>query len=151
MTSDAHSPLTPYLSVRDADAAIAFYEAAFGARRRPPTLRFRDGKIAHAEVEIAGARLMLSEEAPETGGPGPETLRGTTVRLDLRVDDADAVVERAVAAGAEVAIPVADQFYGHRSGRLRDPFGHLWIISQALEELSEAEMQRRMDAMMKEN
>jgi PhnB protein len=93
---------------------------------------------------------MLADEFPEFGNVSPATLNGTTVRLHLEVDDVDAVCERAVAAGAVVLIPVADQFYGHRAGRLRDPFGHEWIVSTLIETVSAEEMQRRCDAMFAE-
>ncbi len=141
--------LNAYISVRDANAAIEFYEKAFGAKLVPPTLRTPDGGIAHAELDIGGAVFMLSEENPDFGNPSPLSLGDTTVRMSLTTSDADAVFAAATAAGAEVVIPLADQFYGHRSGRLRDPFGHLWIISQEVERLTEAEMQARLDAMMK--
>ncbi|MCI4663239.1 MAG: VOC family protein [Neomegalonema sp.] len=144
-----YQPLTAYLSVRDAAAAILFYEQAFGAKLIPPTLRTPDGTIMHAEMDFGGARLMFSEEAPEMGGPSPQSLGGTTLRLNLMVDNADEAVAKAVAAGAVTVTAVADQFFGHRSGRVRDPFGHLWIISHEIEQLSEAEMQRRMDEMMR--
>lgn len=140
--------LAPYLSVRNAAQAIDFYGKAFGAQLTPPTLRTPDGVVMHAEMAIDRASFMLSEEAPAQGGPSPESLGGTTVRLHLMVHDAEAVFAAALKAGAQSVIPVALQFYGHLSGRVRDPFGHLWIISQVVEEMSEDEMQRKMNEMM---
>ena len=138
----------PYLMVNGADAAIAFYKKAFGAtevmRLTEPT-----GKIAHAQVKIGEAPVMLAEETKEWGNRSPQTLGGTPVIIDLCVDDVDAVVERAVAAGAKLVFPVADQFYGYRSGRISDPFGHVWIVSTQKENLTNEEMQRRFEAMMK--
>lgn len=139
--------LVPSLSVRGAAQAIAFYEEAFGAREVGPRITTPDGKIAHTELRIGDAVFALSDEDPANGNVAPETLGGSTVRLEIAVDDADRVAERARSSGAEVVIPVADQFYGYRSGRLLDPFGHLWVLSELLEELSQEEMQRRADAL----
>jgi PhnB protein len=88
---------------------------------------------------------MMSDENPDFGNVSPTTLGDTAVRFSLEVDDTDAVASRAVEAGAELVIPVEDQFYGYRSGRLVDPFGHIRILSQKLEDLSEEEMQSRCD------
>ena len=138
----------PYLMVNGADAAIAFYKKAFGATE---VMRLTEpsGKIAHAQVKIGDAPVMLAEETKEWGNHSPQTLGGTPVIIDLCVDDVDAVVERAVAAGAKLVFPVADQFYGYRSGRISDPFGHVWIVSTQKENLTNEEMQRRFEAMMK--
>jgi PhnB protein len=138
----------PYLRVKDAAKAIAFYEAAFGA-----TEKFRlsepNGRIGHSELDFGGHDIMVSEEFPEYGIVGPATIGGTSVSLHLHVENADEMMARAVAAGATVLREPKDQFYGERSGTLRDPFGHEWIVGHALEELTPAEMQRRYDAMMK--
>lgn len=139
--------LAPYLTVIDAGAAIAFYQQAFGASETGPRLTAPGGGIMHAEISIGASTLMLAEHVPDAGTLEPRSLGGTPVRLALHVDDAAAVVARAEAAGATVVIPVEDQFYGHRAGRIEDPFGHVWIISQVIEELSAAEMQRRMNAL----
>lgn len=141
------SAVVPYIGVRNADEAIAFYVAAFGAEHIGPTLRDPEGNIVHTEIRIGGSVVMMADENPDFGNVSPETLGDTPVRFSLEIDDADAVAEQAVAAGAELVIPVEDQFYGYRSGRLRDPFGYLWILSQKLEDLTEEEMQERMDAM----
>jgi PhnB protein len=140
--------VVPYLMVNGAEAAIAFYKQAFGATE---VMRLTDpaGRIAHAQVKIGEAPIMLAEETKEWGNRSPQTLGGTPVVIDLNVTDVDAVVARAVAAGAKVVFPVADQFYGFRSGRISDPFGHVWIVSTQKEDLSAEEMQRRFDEMMK--
>jgi uncharacterized glyoxalase superfamily protein PhnB len=105
------------------------------------------GRIAHAELEIGNAIFMLGEEAPEYGFPSPETLGGSPVSMRLEVDDADRWVERAIAAGARLVTPPADQFYGHRVGHVADPFGYGWDIVQVKEDLSVEEMHRRMAAL----
>ena len=146
--SDANLPsLAPYLTVIDARAAIEFYQQAFGAVETGPRLTAPDGVIMHAELSSGGGSVMLAEHVPDFGTFEPRSLGGTPVRLSLQVDDADAVVAAATAAGATVVIPVEDQFYGHRAGRVEDPFGHVWIISQVFEALSAEEMQRRMEAL----
>jgi len=138
-----------YLRVRDAARAIAFYVEVFGAKEK-----FRlvepSGRIGHAELELGGSTLMVSEEYPEYGIVGPQTLGGTTMSLHLHVGDADALIRRAADAGATVVRPPQDHFYGERSGTVRDPFGHEWLIGHALEELTPDEMQRRYTAMMQE-
>ena len=138
----------PRLRVKNAAAAIEFYKQAFGAREIG---RFDvHGQIAHAELTIGNATIMLGEEAPEYGFPGPAALGGSPVSIRLSVDDADAVAAGAVAAGARLIRPVSDQFYGDRSGLVADPFGYTWDISMRKEELSLDEMHRRFEAMEKE-
>ncbi len=135
--------LVPYLAVQDAPSAIAFYEEVFDAE---VTLRFDgdDGRIGHADLLIGPARLFLSDEYPEIGVLGPRTLGGTPVTLHLEVDDADAVVARAAAAGATVERSPEDMAYGHRQGVLLDPFGHRWMLSQRLESVGAEELATRM-------
>lgn len=138
----------PYLRLRDAAKAIEFYAKAFGA-----TEKFRlvepSGRIGHAELVLGATTLMLSDEYPEFGIYGPASIGGTSFTLHLHVDDADALIARAVAAGATLVRPAADQFYGERSGTIRDPFGHEWNIGHEIEQVSPEEMQRRYDEMMK--
>ena len=105
------------------------------------------GSTAHLEIRIGSSVVMLADENPDWGNLSPETIGGTPVRLHLYVEDVDACAERAVAAGAELSMPVADQFYGDRSGRILDPFGHIWILATHIEEVSQEEMQRRYDEM----
>jgi len=137
-----------YLTVHDSAAAIAFYKAAFGAeeifRLTEPS-----GRVGHAQLKLGPTVLMLADEYPEYGIQGPRTLGGAGFRMHLHVDDADALIDRAVAAGATLIMPPRDQFYGERSGRVRDPFGHEWLIGHEIEKVSHEEMQRRYDEMMK--
>jgi PhnB protein len=134
--------ITPYLSVKGAAAAIEFYEKAFGA-----TEVFRimqpDGRVGHAEVNVGGAKFFLADEFPEIGFRSPESLGGSPINIHLEVADVDDAARRAVAAGATVVRPVADQFYGDRSGQFRDPFGYTWTLSTRKEEVSPDEMRRR--------
>jgi len=102
----------------------------------------------NAEIRIGDSIVMLADEAPDIGSVSPRRLGGTSVVLDLHVPDADAVFERAVAEGAEVVFPLDDQFYGDRAGRVRDPFGHAWIISTRIEEVPEDEMLARFQRMV---
>ena len=136
--------ITPYLMVRDGVRAIAFYRDAFGAQE---VMRFDDpnGRVAHAEVKIGDSHVMLADETRDF--VGPQTLGGAGVSLMLYVEDVDATFAKAVAAGAKVRRPVADQFYGDRVGTLADPFGHVWSIGTHREDVSVEEMQRRMAAM----
>jgi PhnB protein len=140
--------LFAYLRVRNAPAAIAFYEKAFGAKEKY-RLTEPGGRVGHAELDFGGVTLMLSEEYPDMGINGPQTVGGTTFSIHLHVDDADAFIDRAVHAGANLVRPPKDQFYGERSGSVRDPFGHEWILGHSIEKVSTDEMQRRYDAMMK--
>jgi PhnB protein len=137
----------PYLMVRDAKAAITFYQQAFGA-----TERFRlvepSGRIGHAELQLGPAVLMVCDEFPEYGMVAPQDDRFAGCTIHLHVDNADAMAERAVAAGATVLMPPTDQFYGERSCRLRDPFGHAWLLGHSIEKVEPEEMQRRYTAMM---
>jgi PhnB protein len=136
--------VTPYLSVRGAAQAIEFYRKAFGASevmRMPGP----DGKLGHAEIAIAGDRVMLSDEYPDMQFMGPETRGGTTVHLMVYVKDVDAVVARAVAAGAKVVREIEDKFYGDRSGSLEDPFGHVWHFATHKEDLSKAQLRKRAE------
>ncbi|CAN5657083.1 hypothetical protein BH20ACT2_BH20ACT2_06650 [soil metagenome] len=143
-TTVVSTTLTPYLVMRRAAEAIDFYKEAFGAieiyRLAQP-----DGRVGHAELAIGDARFYLADEFPEMDILGPESLGGSPVKLQLVVDDVDAVFARAVAAGARVLRPVEDQFYGDRNGQIVDPFGHGWSLSTPIEEVSPAEMQRRND------
>lgn len=134
------SGITPYLQVTNTGDAIAWYERVFGARETRARLVSPDGTCMNAEIEIEGDRLMLSDEMPDIGSSSPETLEGTSVVLNIHVDDADATFSRAIAAGAREVFPLADQFYGDRAGRVRDPFGHHWIIAMHLRDVPEDKM-----------
>jgi len=136
--------ITPYITVREAAKAIEFYKAAFGATE---VMRFEmPGVVAHAEIEIAGSRVMLADEMPEWGNRGPQTLGGASGGLCVYVPDVDATIAKAVAAGATVFKPVMDQFYGDRSGTVTDPFGQVWTFATHIEDVSVEEMQRRFAA-----
>ncbi|GAA4355743.1 Dot/Icm type IV secretion system effector PhnB [Variovorax defluvii] len=134
--------LFAYLCVNDTAKAIAWYGEVLGT-----TEKFRltepSGRIGHAELDLGGTTLMLCDEFPEYGIRGPLSIGATAVSIHLHVDDADALVERAVKAGATLEIAVQDQFYGERSGAFKDPFGHRWNVGHGIEELSPEEMQRR--------
>ena len=123
--------LTPMLTVRNASQAIEFYARAFGAREVAPPVRSPSGQIV-AQLAIDGQHFFVVDENPAAYNVSPQTLNGTSVRLSLVVDDPDAVAERAVAAGATVVFPIADQPYGMRQGRVADPFGHHWLIGRPL-------------------
>jgi PhnB protein len=137
----------PYLIIRGAAEGIAFYQRAFGATELPGRLTGPDGKILNGQMRIGDSIVMVADENPEWGNRGPLLLGGTPVIIVLRVPDVDAVTERAVAAGARVLQPVADQFHGDRSGRLEDPFGHVWIVSTRIEDVPPEEIARRAAAM----
>ena len=132
--------ITPYLQVANTGEAIAWYERVFGATEVRARLVAPDGTCMNAEIEIEGTRIMLADEMPSVGSSSPTTLGGTSVVLDVHVADADAVFQTAVNAGGEEVYPLADQFYGDRAGRIRDPFGHHWIIATKIREVPEAEM-----------
>ena len=142
--------LSPYLSVSDAAQAIAFYKTAFGAVERYRLSDKKTGKVVHAELLIEGGLIMLAEENPQWGNKSPATLGGTAVTFCVMVKNTDAAFDRAVAAGATVIMPVADQFYGFRSCSVSDPFGHQWMLQHELEKVAPEEMQKRWDAMARE-
>jgi len=138
--------LTPYMTVRNARAAIDFYSKAFGAET-VLKLDMPDGSIAHAEIRIGDSVVMLSEENEAWGTKSPVTLGGSPMFLMAYVADVDAAFRQALGAGATEVRPVADQFYGDRSGTLKDPYGHQWTLSTHIEDVSQAEAQKRMEAM----
>jgi PhnB protein len=144
----ATSPLSPYLAIAGAARAIDFYRQAFGALEQ---MRLTDpkGRIAHAEIEIGGARIMLADEHPEMDVRGPLAFGGSPVSLHLYVADVDAVFARAVAAGAKPERQPTDQFYGDRAATVVDPFGHRWFLATRKHEVSVEEMERRYAEMMK--
>lgn len=144
----SYPALSPAIAVSDGPRAIEFYQKAFGAVERYRLIDPESGKIGHAELTINGALLMLSDEYPQFNKT-PETLGGTSAKFLIMCEDVDAAVARALAAGAESVTPLTNQFYGHRDSRVRDPFGHEWLLSQVLEEVTPEEMQRRWDAMVK--
>lgn len=128
------------MQVTDTGDAISWYERVFEAKEVRERLVAPDGTCMNAEIEIEGTHIMLAGETPKTGSTSPRTLKGTTVVLDLHVANSDAVFSRAIEAGAEEIFPLADQFYGDRAGRVRDPFGHHWIIATRFREVPAAVM-----------
>jgi uncharacterized glyoxalase superfamily protein PhnB len=138
--------LTPHLTCANAAAAIDFYKAAFGAVELS-RLPGPQGKLMHAMVRIGDSPLMLVDENPEWGLLGPKALKGSPVVIHLYVEDADAVVARAVAAGAKVTMPLADMFWGDRYGHLEDPFGHRWSVATHTRDLQPEEIRQAMAKM----
>ena len=142
---EGYHTATPYLIVKDAARAIEFYKKAFGATelmRMPGP----GGKIGHAEIKIGDSPIMLADEVPGMGFRSPESLGGSPISILLYVEDVDAVFSEALAAGAKVQRPVADQFYGDRTGGVTDPFGHVWYIATHKEDVSPEEMKKRAAA-----
>ena len=144
---DGYAIATPYLTVSGASDAIAFYERAFGATEKS-RLVAPDGQILHAEIEINGGVIMIADHADAPDSHTPHSLGGTPVRINLFVPNIDSFVEQAVAEGATIVKPIADQFFGERNGRIEDPYGYVWIISTHFEDVSPEEMQKRLDDMM---
>lgn len=140
----SHS-VTVQLVVRDAARAIEFYVRAFGARE---LFRLQEpgGKVGHAELAIGDSTIMLADEYPDFGALSPATIGGSPAKLLLYVEDADAAMKKALAAGATELRPVKDQFYGDRSGMIADPFGFSWSLAARIEDVSPEEMQRRFSA-----
>ncbi|SCY20245.1 VOC family protein [Nitrosospira sp. Nsp13] len=142
---DGYHTLTAYLTVRGASDAIEFYKRAFGA-----TELFRlntpDGKIAHSEFKIGDSIFMISDENPGWDIASPEKLGGSPVALHLYVANADATFSDAIKAGAKETMPLANQFWGDRMGKLVDPFGHQWLIATHIEDVDPSELQSRMEA-----
>jgi uncharacterized glyoxalase superfamily protein PhnB len=139
--------VTPSLIVHAAAEAIEFYARAFGAEEIDRATTPDGQKIMHATIQIGDSRVMLADEFPEWGCRGPKAIGGTPLSLHLYVEDADALFEQAVAAGATVTMPIADAFWGDRYGRLLDPYGHDWGIATRTRDVSPDEAQRAMEAM----
>ena len=141
---EGYHSVTPYLVLDDAAAAIDFYKKAFGAEE---VMRLPMGdKIGHAEIKIGDSFVMLTDEWPEFSRLGPKARGGATSSLMVYVEDVDSAYERAVAAGATAERPPENQFWGDRMGSLIDPFGHNWSLATHVEDVSEDEMQKRMEA-----
>jgi PhnB protein len=139
---DGAQAVTPYICIAGASDAIDFYKRAFNAQE---IMRVNGpgNSVGHAEIEIGGSRIMLADEFPEMGFRGPKSWGGSPVHLHLYVLDADNFARNAVAAGGKLIRPVADQFYGDRSGTVEDPFGHVWHIATHKEDLTPEEIQAR--------
>jgi PhnB protein len=145
--AEGYHTASPYLITTKAAAALEFYCAAFGAtvKRR---LAMPDGKIMHAEIKIGDSIIMLADEFPSHGAFGPDHFGGSPVSVVLYVEDADALYLQAIEAGASSLRPMADQPFGDRTGTLRDPFGHRWILTTHIEDVSDEEIERRFAAMI---
>jgi len=146
---EGYSPVTPYLTVKGAGAAIDFYKKAFGAEEAF-RMNSPDGKVMHAEIRIGGAVIMLHDEMPEWKALSPQTIGDSGSSIMLYVQDVDAVFKRALAAGATSIMDVADQFYGDRCGGLKDPFGHKWSIATHVEDVPPDEISRRAAKMFEQ-
>ena len=142
---EGYHSVTPYLIIKGAAEAIEYYKKSFGATElfRMPT---PDGKIGHAELKIGDSPIMLSDEHPDLGHVGPQTLGGTPVGIMIYVDDVDTIYKRAISGGGQEVKPLQDQFYGDRSGTLKDPFGHMWTVATHVEDVAPEEMEKRMAA-----
>jgi len=146
---DGYHSVTPYLIVNDAARALEFYKKAFDAvelMRMPGP----DGKIGHAEIKIGDSPVMLADEAPSMGARSPRTIGGSPITLMVYLKDVDAQVAKAVAAGATLTRPVANQFYGDRTGGLDDPFGHHWYLATHVEDVPPDELEKRAAKAMAE-
>lgn len=139
---EGYHSVTPYLSIKGAAKAIDYYKEVFGA-----TELFRmagpDGKIGHAEIKIGNSPIMLADEFPEMEFVSPQTLGGSPVGLMIYVDDVDTMFKQAIKAGGKEIKPLQDQFYGDRSGTLKDPFGHVWTVATHIEDVAPEELKRR--------
>ena len=144
---EGYTSITPYLTLDDGQGAIEFYKRAFGATERG-RMAMPDGKIAHAELQIGDAVLMLSDRFPQFVGQTPTELGGTTVSIFLFVEDVDSVVRDAAEAGAKITMQPEDQFWGDRMGQVTDPFGHLWQIATRVEDLTPEEIEARGQSVM---
>jgi PhnB protein len=133
--------VTPYLIVNGGVRAVEFYKKAFGAKA--VVCMEQGGKLGHAELTIGDSKIMLSDGCPEMKTPSPKELGGSPVSIYLYVKDVDAIVKRAIAAGAKVVRPVEDQFYGDRSGGVEDPFGHQWYVATRIENLTTTQIKKR--------
>jgi PhnB protein len=142
---DGYHSITPYLIIKGAADAIDFYKKAFGA-----TELFRmehNGKIGHAELKIGDSPIMLADEQPEMGYLSPKSLGGTPVSIMIYLEDVDTVYPQAIKAGGEEIKALQDQFYGDRSGTLKDPFGHVWTVATHKEDVTPEEMDKRVAAL----
>lgn len=146
---DGYHSITPYLILKGAAQGIEFYKKAFGATecmRMPGP----DGRIGHAELKFGDSVVMMADESAEMNAKGPQSLGGTPISILLYVNDVDATVKQAVAAGAQLTRPVENKFYGDRMGSLTDPFGHIWHVATHVEDVPMEEMRKRAAALCPE-
>jgi PhnB protein len=145
-----HHTVAPYLIVRNAASALEFYQKAFRATELV-RISGPQGRVGHAEIRIGDSVIMLADEYPEINAHSPTSFGGSPVSIHLYVEDADAVADCAIAAGATVLRPVKDQFYGDRGGTVADPFGHVWHIATHKEDLTVDELHQRAEAVIAEH
>ena len=143
------SEVAAYLTVRNADKALAFYKQAFGAEEMF-RLTEPSGKVGHAEFRIGGTLMQIADEYPDFGALSPVSVGGCPVKFTIEVDDVEAAVAKAVAAGAQVTRKIEKQFYGYLTGMIADPFGYSWFLQQNVDHLSAEEMQARWSDVFKE-
>lgn len=146
---EGYNAVIPALAIKGAAKAMEWYKEVFGAKEKL-VLTNPDKSLAHGEMTIDGCVIMVSEENLQYN-KSPQTLKGNSVNLCLYVKDVDAVIRKAEEKGAKLLIKPADQFYGARSGRIEDPFGYIWIISTAIKEVSQQEMQKMLDEWSQQN
>lgn len=145
---DGYHTATPYLIVKGASKAIEFYKKAFGATE---LMRMGEGDIIHhAEIKIGDSLLMLADECPDMKALSPHTLGGSPITIMLYFENVDEYFNKAVSAGATVERPLADQFYGDRTGGIVDPFGHKWYLATHIEDVPPAEMKKRSEEFNKQ-
>jgi PhnB protein len=140
---EGYHSVTPYLYIKGAASAIDYYKNVFGAKEHV-RMPGPDGRIMHAELQIGDSMIMLADENLQIDAKSPATVGGVASSLLLYVENVDAVMQKAVTAGAKLVRPVQDQFYGDRSGAISDPFGHTWSIATHIEDVSPEEMKKRM-------
>jgi len=135
--------LTPHLTARNAEQALEFYKNAFGAEVLH-VAHMPDGKVMHAALRIGDSMLMLNDEFPDHGALSPLSTGASAVTIHIYTENVDAAFNRAISAGAQVKMPLADQFWGDRYGVVADPFGHKWSLGAHIKDMSAEEMQREM-------
>jgi PhnB protein len=140
--------VSPHLTVKNAPAMIEFYTKAFGAKERRRALT-PDGKVLHAEVQIGDSVVFLNDEFPDMGSVAPASGKGTSIVLHIYVEDVDSLWQKAVAAGAKIVMPLADQFWGDRYGIVLDPSGHSWSMASHIRDRTQEEMKADAEQMFK--
>jgi PhnB protein len=144
-----YATITPNLVIRDAAKAVEFYQKAFGAEQIV-YMTGPDGKVLHAELRIGDSKIMLGEEMAETGSKAPQAYGGSPVSFYVYVNNVDAAWKRAVDAGGTIVMALQDMFWGDRTGRLVDPFGHVWALAQHVKDLTPEEMKEAQEAFFRQ-
>lgn len=145
---EGYSTVTPSITMRDTEKAVEFYKRAFGAELVGGLMRGPDGKVMHTEIRIGNSLIMMNDEV--MGSRSAETQGGSPISFYLYFEDADAVYQRAVAAGAQGAMPCTDMFWGDRVGQVIDPYGLRWNVATHIKDLTPEEIQRGQEEFMKE-